>query len=52
MKIEWNRVTWYSRVFSYIVFLIIIPILALYIFNQYEKTFNILGTQKTEIFPF
>ena len=48
MKIEWNRVTWYSRVLSFILFVIIIPLLGLYIFNQYKKTFNISNFQQTE----
>jgi len=47
MKVEFTKVTWYSRIATYVVFLIIIPILAIHIFNQYEKTFNILGTQDT-----
>ena len=37
-KIEWNKVTWYSRLISLVVFLLVLPLLTFYIGIQYEKT--------------
>ena len=45
MKLQFNKITWYSQLATFIVFTIIVPILGFYIFVQYEKTFNIFGTQ-------
>lgn len=35
MKIEWNRVTWYSKLGAIILFFVVIPVLAFYIGEQY-----------------
>jgi hypothetical protein len=44
MKIEWNRITWYSKLGAIILFILVIPILTFYIGIQYEKTTNILNS--------
>lgn len=38
MKIEWNKVTWYSKLLAIILFLLAIPSLTFYIGKEYEKT--------------
>ncbi len=38
MKIEWTKVTWYSKLLAVILFLSIIPSLTFYIGRQYEIT--------------
>ncbi len=40
--LEWNRVTWYSRLWALLVFLLIIPVLAFYIGTQYQRTIEVL----------
>lgn len=39
MKIEFNKVTWYSKLGAAILFLVIVPILAFYIGRQYQLVF-------------
>ncbi len=36
--IEWNRVTWYSKLGAALLFIVVVPSLAFYIGRQYEKT--------------
>ena len=38
MKIEWNKVTWYSWLCTAVVFLGVLPVLALYIQADYNFT--------------
>ena len=49
MKIEFNKVTWYSQLATIIVFTIIVPILSFYIYTQYQETFAILDVQVKNI---
>jgi hypothetical protein len=42
-QIEWNRVTWYSRMWALFVFLLIIPVISFYIGTQYERTVELLA---------
>jgi len=41
--IEWNRVTWYSRLWAIFVFLLVVPVVAFYIGTQYERTIEVLS---------
>lgn len=45
MKIEWNKVTRYSRVGSVLLFLVVVAVLVFYIGIQYKKT-QILSSQE------
>jgi len=38
MKIEWHKVTWYSKLLTVIFFIVILPALIFYIEIQYQKT--------------
>ena len=35
MKIEFNRVTWYSKLAALVLFLVVVPVLCFYIGEQY-----------------
>lgn len=37
MKIEWNKVTWYSWFLTSAVFIVIVPLIALYFVTEFEK---------------
>jgi len=37
MKIQWNKVTWYSWTLTAIIFLIFIPLLTFYFYGQYKE---------------
>ncbi len=43
MKIEWNKVTWYSKLGAILLFIFVVPIVTFYIGTQYEKTVSLLG---------
>jgi hypothetical protein len=40
--VEWNRVTWYSKLLAVILFIAVIPAWTFYIGTQYEKTALVL----------
>ncbi len=42
-SIEWNRITWYSRLWAIFVFLLVIPVVSFYIGTQYERTVEVLS---------
>ncbi|MFA6601633.1 MAG: hypothetical protein WCT02_02110 [Candidatus Paceibacterota bacterium] len=39
MTIEWNKVTWYSKLGALILFVIVVPFLTFYIGREYERIF-------------
>ena len=43
MSIQFNEVTWYSKLLAVIVFLVMIPILVFYIGREYQKTAEVLS---------
>lgn len=43
MKIEWNKVTWYSKLAAVILFIGILPVWTFYLGTQYEKTEQVLS---------
>lgn len=45
--IEWNRVTWYSRVLALVIFLGLIPVISFYIGGEYQKTIKYLEEVST-----
>ncbi len=45
MIIEWNKVTWYSKLGAVILFILIVPILTFIIGREYQKTVEVLGYQ-------
>jgi hypothetical protein len=49
MKIELNKVTWYSKWTEIIVFILLLPILIFYIGMQYEKTIEIVSANSIYI---
>lgn len=49
MKIEFNKVTWYSRLTAEIVFLLVIPVLAFYIGRQFESVITLYDTSNSAI---
>ncbi len=53
MNIEWNRVTWYSKLLAVILFIGILPVLTFYIGSKYEETViavNEAGLPSSSIF--
>lgn len=44
MKVEWNKVTWYSKFGAVLLFLIVLPALAFYIGTQYEQVVSITSS--------
>jgi hypothetical protein len=38
MKIEWNRVTWYSKLLAVILFILVLPAWTFYLGMKYEET--------------
>ncbi len=42
VEIEWNKVTWYSRLLALVLFLGVIPAIAFYIGVEYQKTIKYL----------
>ena len=47
MNIEFNKVTWYSKLGAIILFLLFLPMLTFYIGMQYEKTSEIIKKENT-----
>lgn len=47
MIIEWNKVTWYSKLGALIVFIVVIPFLTFVIKNEYEKTIEVLDASSS-----
>jgi len=45
-KIEFNKVTWYSKLLAVIVLLIGVPLLSFYIGIQYQNTVEVIHSQK------
>lgn len=43
MRIEWNKVTWYSKLGAIILFIFIVPILCFYIGMRYEQTREVVS---------
>lgn len=41
--LEWNRVTWYSRLAALLVFLLMVPAVSFYVGTQYERTMEALA---------
>ncbi|MBC7766839.1 hypothetical protein H7Y21_02505 [Arenimonas sp.] len=37
MQIQWNKVTWYSRLAAIILFILLIPMLTFYIGMKYQE---------------
>jgi hypothetical protein len=47
MRIEWNHVTWYSKLGAVIFFLAILPVITFFIGSEYQKTVQILSASQT-----
>jgi len=45
-KIEWNVVTWYSKLAAIILFLLVLPTLTFYIGVQYAKTMEVVQSSQ------
>ncbi len=43
MTIEWNKITWYSKLGAIILFIFVVPVLTFYIGMQYEQTKEVLS---------
>jgi uncharacterized protein YecT (DUF1311 family) len=50
-KIQWNAVTWYSKLAAIIVLFALLPMLTFYIGNQYAQTKNIFTAGAESIVP-
>jgi hypothetical protein len=46
MKIQFNKVTWYSKLLSFIFLVIIVPIITFYIGMEYQKTVFVLENNR------
>lgn len=44
MQIQWNKVTWYSKLAAIIVFILIVPLLTFYIGMRYQEV-QLITTQ-------
>lgn len=42
-KLQWNEVTWYSKLLSIVFFIAVLPVLTFYIGREYERTEQILN---------
>jgi len=42
MSIEFNKVTWYSKLGAVILFLLVVPMLTFYIGMKYQETVSVL----------
>lgn len=40
-RIQWNEVTWYSKLGAIILFILVVPALTFYIGTEYEKTMSV-----------
>ena len=47
-SIEWNRVTWYSKLAALFLFLFIVPVLAFYVGTQYERTMEVFSNPQVQ----
>lgn len=39
-KIQWNEITWYSRLIAIVIFFGVVPAVSFYIGTQYQETLN------------
>ena len=49
MKIQWNVVTWYSKLLAVILFIGALPVWTFYIGTQYQQTKDILATEPSVV---
>ena len=49
MQFELNKVTWYSKILTLLVFLLAFPMFAFYVGSKYEKVLLIYSIDASEI---
>ena len=49
MQFELNKVTWYSKILTLLVFLLAFPMFAFYVGSKYEKVILIYSVDASEI---
>lgn len=49
--IEWNRVTWYSKLGAILLFILVVPVLTFYIGVKYQETKDVVSSAENIYIP-